>query len=201
MKKKKQGKYQTQIHGGSFFSPCFLTEEEYANAYKDSVFYVEKDFMGEYQKHLAALPHIASIAKTYVLNNWEKVKDWANLDVVIIHGPTGEWTEYYNNKKILPPVVETEPSDKVKKLLALVSKESRKESDQMKKWRKEWEEEDNLRHNPIKTIDHVVLDPSDGDFSISVNGKEHWWIQDEAVIIIADYIETEIRKQNEESGS
>ena len=42
----------------------------------------------------------------------------------------------------------------------------------------------------------MVLDPTDGDFSITINGKEHWWIQDEAVIIIADYIEKKLKKEN-----
>jgi len=196
-RKKKQEEYKTQIYG-SVFSPCFMTEEEYENAYKQSIFYVEKDFKAEYQKHLAALPHIASVAKSYILNNWEKVTDWANLDVVIIHGPTGEWTEYYNNEKILPPVVEKEPTERMKRFLALVSKEEPKESSILSKWRKEWQEEDKKRHNPIRVIDKVILDPTDGDFSLSVNGKEHWWIQDEAIIIIADYIEKQLEKKEDE---
>ena len=50
--------------------------------------------------------------------------------------------------------------------------------------------------NPVLTINNVVLDPTDGDFSITINGKEHWWIQDEAVIIIADYIEKRLKKEN-----
>lgn len=193
-RKKKQEQYEMQIHP-SFFTPCFMTEAEYENAYKNSVFYVEKDFMKEYQNHLAALPHIAAIAKSYVLNNFEKVTDWANLDVVIIHGPTGEWTEYYNNEKILPPVVKKEPTERMKRFLALVSKEKPKEDSILNKWRQEWLEEDKKRHNPIRVIDKVVLDPTDGDFSISVNGKEHWWIQDEAIIIIADYIEKQLKPE------
>ena len=196
MKKKKE--YKQQIYG-ELFSPCFMTEEEYANAYKNSIFYVEKDFMSEYRKHLAALPHVASVAKSYILNNWGKVTDWSELDVVIIHGPTGEWTEYYNNEKNLPPVEEKEPSEKIKKFLALVSKEKPKGNSILEKFQKEMEEENKLRHNPIKTIDMIVLDPTDGDFSITVNGKEHWWIQDEAVIIIADYIENQLKKNNEKN--
>ena len=53
-------------------------------------------------------------------------------------------------------------------------------------------------HNPIVTIDEVVLDPTDGDFSITVNGgKEHWWIGDEEVILIADYIEEKLKNLSE----
>ena len=44
----------------------------------------------------------------------------------------------------------------------------------------------------------MVLDPSDGDFSLTINGKEHWWIQDEAVIIIANYIENQLKSNTDE---
>jgi hypothetical protein len=191
MKKRKE--YNQQIYG-ELFSPCFMTEKEYEEGYKRSEFYIESNFMKEYRKHLVALPHIASIAKSYILNNWKKVTNWENLDVVIVHGPTGEWTEYYNNEKILPHVGKKETSEKTKKFLSLVSEEKPKSGSVLEKYRKKWEKKDKLRHNPIKTIDEVVLDPTDGDFSITVNGKEHWWIQDEAVIIIADYIEKQLNK-------
>ena len=60
------------------------------------------------------------------------------------------------------------------------------------------ERERKEKHNPVKSIDRVVLDPSDGDFSLTINGKEHWWIQDEAVIIIADYIENQLKSNTDE---
>ena len=154
--------------------------------------------MSEYRKHLAALPHVASVAKSYILNNWKKITNWDNLDVIIIHGPTGEWTEYYNNEKDLPLLEEEEPSEAKKKFLSLVSKEKPERNSIFERFQKKWDKENKLRHNPIKTIDDVVLDPTDGDFSITVNGKEHWWIQDEAVIIIADYIENQLKKQDNE---
>lgn len=194
MKKKKE--YKQQIYG-SVFSPCFMTEEEFEDGYKNSIFYVDSNFMDEYRKHLAALPHIASIAKSYILKNWEKVTNWENLDVVIVHGPTGEWTEYYNNEKELPPVEEEEPSEAKKKFL---EKQKPKRNSVLDDFLKQMEEDNKLKHNPIKTIDEVVLDPTDGDFSITVNGKEHWWIQDEAVIIIADYIENQLKIQNNEKA-
>jgi hypothetical protein len=52
------------------------------------------------------------------------------------------------------------------------------------------------KHNPILEFNEVVLDPTDGDFSITVNGDQaHWWIQDEAVILIADYIEKQLNSK------
>jgi len=166
----------SQIHG-QIFSPCFMTEEEYENAYKQSLFYVEKDYMEEYRKHMVAMEHVASMAKVFILKNWKKVTDWSGLDVKIKHGPSGKVTEYFN---YVPYV----PGDK--------------------KHSKTWDEmmiridEDNKKkHNPIREFNSVVLDPTDGDFSITVNGdQEHWWIQEEAVIIIADYIENQLNKES-----
>jgi hypothetical protein len=42
-----------------------------------------------------------------------------------------------------------------------------------------------------------VLDPTDGDFSIVINETDdHWWIGDEEIIVIADYIETHLKEKN-----
>ena len=49
-------------------------------------------------------------------------------------------------------------------------------------------------HNPIIEVSDVVLDPTDGDFSITINGAEYWWIDQESIIIIASYIEKQISK-------
>lgn len=44
--------------------------------------------------------------------------------------------------------------------------------------------------NPVITLTDVVLDPTDGDFSLTINGKELWWINNESIVTIASYIET-----------
>jgi hypothetical protein len=159
---------------GTIFSPCFMTEEEYEEGYKQSVFYVEKDYMEEYRKHMVAMEHIANIAKTYILKNWKGVTDWSGLEVTITHGPTGEKTEYYN-------YVESDRSGKM--------------SETMRKVFERIDERNRAKHNPIREFNEVVLDPTDGDFSITVNGDvQHWWISDDEVIIIADYIEKQLSK-------
>lgn len=161
---------------GQIFSPCFMTEEEYENGYKNSVFYVEKDYMAEYRKHIAAMEHIASIAKSYILKNYKKVTDWSGLNVKIIHGPTGKKTEYYN---YVPHI----PGDK---------RASKTWDDIMINI----DERNKKKHNPIHEFTDVILDPTDGDFSVVINGsEEHWWIQDEAVIVIADYIEKQLKNE------
>ncbi len=167
----KRSKYPQLIYG-DIFTPCFMSEEEFEKGYKESVFYVDKDFKKEYESHIAAMGHIANIAKTYILNNWTKVKDWSNLEVVVVHGPTGEATYYYSYKERI------RKNDYSTDIFLKFDKQKKR------------------NQNPVKTIDEVILDPTDGDFSVTINGKEHWWIQDEAIIIIADYIEKQIKSQD-----
>jgi hypothetical protein len=49
----------------------------------------------------------------------------------------------------------------------------------------------------IVSLTGVVLDPTDGDFSLTVNGKNHLWIDDESVIVIADYIEKSLKEDEQ----
>lgn len=46
--------------------------------------------------------------------------------------------------------------------------------------------------NPIKTLE-IIYDEIDSDMSVTINGKEFWWIPDNNVIDIADYIETYLK--------
>lgn len=161
---------------GEMLTPCFTSEADFENAYKSSVFYVSENYLSEYRNHMVAMHHVANIAKSYILNNWKKIDDWSDLEITFIHGPTGEATTYYKYTPI--------------NFLATFSKE-------FEKIEKKIDKENKKRHNPLIQIDEVVLDPTDGDFSVTVNGKnEHWWIQDEAVILLADYIEKKLKSNN-----
>ena len=167
------------IHG-SIMSPCFMTEEEFEEGYKESIFYVDKGFKDEYEKHIAAMGHIANIAKSYIHKNWKLVKDWSDLEVVVAHGPTGESTYYYAYKERIIRKDYIGYGGGIASDLFLKFDRAKKRN-----------------QNPVKTMDSVVLDPTDGDFSVTINGNEHWWIQDEAVIIIADYIEKQLKTQED----
>lgn len=172
---------------GQIFSPCFMTEEAFEKGYQNSEFWTEKEFYAEYRKHMVAMSHVAECAKIYILKNYLKVTNWSDLEVVIIHGPTGESTDYYNHEK------HAARTERRKKRQEKTDAKADKLPSSLQKIFAEMEEKDRARHNPIQTITDVVLDPTDGDFSLTVNGKQHWWIQDEAVIIIANYIEEELK--------
>ena len=51
-------------------------------------------------------------------------------------------------------------------------------------------------HNPIVSFDSAVLDTTDGDFSVKINGQDFYWIDDKPIIEIADYIEEQLKKEN-----
>ena len=159
---------------GQIFNPCFLTEEEFENGYKNSEFYVDKNFLSEYRKHMVAMDHIANMAKSYIVNNWKKVEDWSDLDVIIKAGNTGKETHYYKYAE-----------------RDHFNTRNVKVAEMLEEWKKE--EEDN--QNPIRVFNEVVLDPTDGDFSVKINDIEHWWINDDAIITIADYIELQLNSK------
>jgi len=156
---------------GELFTPVFSTTDEFSEGYKQSTFFVDKEFYREYRKHIAALSHTAACAKIFVLNNWEKITDWSKLNVSI-RDNSGKTTEYYNYV----------PSDRK-------TWGKRGKSDAVQKLLKDMEFRRSKKHNPVNELFGVVLDPTDGDFSLTINKKDHLWIDDESVIIIADYIE------------
>jgi hypothetical protein len=172
----------------------FLEEGEYKKHWQSSVFWVEGDYMKEYHKYQEAMHHIAEFAKMFILENYENVKDWSELDIKLRHGLDGTVVEFYNHyKKPVPP---KEPTEKMKKFMSLVSKDKPKRSDIIQKWLDEAEEENKAKHNPIVTFDEAVLDTSDGDFSVKINGQDFYWIADWPIIQIADYIEEQLKTQD-----
>lgn len=150
-----------------------MNMEDHESYWKRSEFYTDKNFIEEYRLHKIAMQHIAECAKIYIVNNWEKVTDWSNLNV-LIKDNTKVATKYYNH----------------------IPKSQRKEKTS-KAWdrlMKSMEKERSKEHNPVKTVEGIVLDTSDGDFSLTINGKDHLWIHDVSVLIIADYIEKQLKE-------
>lgn len=142
------------------------------NKNRDVKLYVEKDFFNEYNDCLDRMSRIAGCAKIYILRNWDKVKNWSDLNIEILDN-TNQVTIYYNYK----------PKD--------FHKETTKSG---KLWRKMMLDFYKERHNPIKSFTEPVMDHADGDFSITINGINHLWISDENVIEIANYIEKQLNE-------
>jgi len=173
----------------------FLEEDEYKKYWQSSIFWVESGYMGEYLKYQEAMHHIAEFAKMYILENYEKVEDWSELDIKLTHNLDGTIVEFYNHyKKPVPP---KEPTEKMKNFMKLVSKEITKSSERWDNWQAEYEEEMKAKHNPIVTFDEAVLDTHDGDFSVKINGQDFYWIDDYPILVIANYIEEQLKEQKD----
>lgn len=163
-----------QLHGILMY-PSSLNEREHEKTIFSSDHAVSKDFRKTYENYIAYMQIVAESAKIYILNNWKKVRNWKDLEISIVDN-SGKETFYYHHKDtkpVLKNIRSVSYSERVAKYLA-----------RRKKW-----------HNPAKKVSDAVLDTSDGDFSVKINGKWHNWIDKESVIVLADYIERQLTKK------
>lgn len=156
--------------------PCSTTNEHNDTVMHSTDYSVKSNFLQEYNNHIAAMEIVAECAKIYILNNWEKVIDWSNLNVVVTDGRGGKYkpVEYFNYVKRERKKQGVKSSGLMNDILASMDATDKK------------------KHNPIVSLNDVVLDPTDGDFSLTINGKEHFWISDDSVIVIAAYVEQQL---------
>jgi len=158
---------------GMMFRPCSFTMEEHDKTWHSADHSVRSEFYKAYSDHIAGQQIVAGCAKIYIYNNYQKVKDWTDLEVVITE--EDEVVDYYNYKETRRRKREGK-SEAFDKITDRIDAENR------------------IRHNPVTSVTDAVLDYSDGDFSITINGREHWWLNDDEVIIIADYIEKQLKE-------
>lgn len=158
------------------FRPISLTAEDNIKLWKSSTYFVDKDFEKAYQQHISASLVVVESAKIYVDTNWQKITDWSKLNLDIIDN-TGVKTVYYNYDEYCKSKEEY--------------LKNKPESTTFNEIRSRLELRLKAKHNPIKTLTDVVLDV-DGDFSITVNGNNHLWIDDKSILDIATYIENSI---------
>lgn len=173
------------------FRPVFMTEEEFEQGMRTTEAWTEEGFMDAYRKYMVFMGLVADCAKIYILKNYERVQSWEGLDVKITHGPTGKVTDYYNHERSIEKIVKRK-EEQSKTTNGAREHRSKILDDMLKRA----EKRNRKRHNPISSLTEVVLDPTDGDFSLTINGEQHWWIRDEEIIIIADYIEKQLKLQD-----
>lgn len=181
---------------GMLMRPCAMNEEEHRRIWKTSEFWTEKNFLDEYSKHRVAMQHVAECAKIFIMENWQKINDWSRMNVVILCRQ-GRF-EFYNYETYPHKSSDTpeEPSTE-----SDTRKPRKVSSSGMDEFLKEMDEKLRAKHNPIKEVKEFVLDPSDGDFSVTINGQELWMINEEAVIEISNWMEEELRGPEEPKES
>lgn len=164
--------------------------------WRSSHFWTEKDFLEEYSKWITASQHVIECAKIYVSKNWKRISDWSGLEVVI-KCRQGKF-EFYNY--VPNPSMEKKEEEQTEETTFEPGKKRARKvnSPTVLNIVKRLEEHNKNRHNPITSLTDVVLDPTDGDFSLTINGKELWVINGEAVIEIAAYMEEKLANEQEE---
>lgn len=160
-----------QLHGLLFY-PSSLTQRDHEKTIFSSTAAIRKNFRKTYENHIAYMKIVEESAKIYILNNYTKVRDWRDLQISIVDN-SGKEIFYYRYTK-----------RKVKCYSKFAEYRNRKINTKNKK-----------NHNPVKKVSDAILDTSDGDFSIKINGKQHNWIDAESVIVLADYIEGKLNQK------
>lgn len=127
-------------------------------------------FLQQFNKLHAQEGKLLNEAKHYIVENYEKITDWSELSLEIKNG---------NN---------IDNSNK----LAEFTYTPFKNSTYLKKLSKHYNSfyvDYDVSDDSVKTITDVVLDETDGDLSITVNGLEWWWIDKQTVMLLTIYIQ------------
>jgi hypothetical protein len=153
---------------GLIMRPMSATLEENEQTMRCSEYWTETDFREKYQQHLVALDLMAESAKIYVLKNYQQVKDWSGL-ALEVRDRTGQTFKYYQYR------------DKGwNKMIKGVQRMLQKRKEQ---------------ENPVICLSDAVLDPTDGDFSVTINNTRHEMVDDVSLVLLADYIEKQLKEQ------
>jgi hypothetical protein len=160
-------------------------EEGVYKRLRESEFYKGK-FGNEYYRRMSEMNSIVEVAKMYIVDNYKKVSDWAELHFELRGYAEDKGTLCFGmkdaeRKRRYPPKAESETKPGKRKVR---SERFHHLEEMMKK-----HDEERIQ---ISTFDEAVYDWTDGDFSITINGKEYWWINHrnpDTVIEIAHFIE------------
>lgn len=161
-------------------------EENTLNSIRSKESYNSGSFYDNYNRIHSELGSLVAGAKIYILDNYKKVNDYSDLSMLLVSGASGE--RVHLGKKRADRAKKPEPTGKIGKFAksAPVSETLQKMLDEM-----------DSKMVTVATFDEAVYDWTDGDFSVTMNGKLYLWITSESVIEIADYIEIKLKEQDE----
>lgn len=117
-------------------------------------------------------------AKLYIIANCDKVNDWSSLYLFITNGNNVDNSNKLESFNYVP--YEPEFHNKWLKYSANIGGETRPHE---------------YKDESIKTVTDPVYDDFDGDFSITINGLEWWWIDYDAVMRLAIFIERSLNPE------
>lgn len=162
-----------KIHGQVYMRPHLMTAEQnsaYAMGLRHSC---ASDFLSEFNRHIDAMRAVSECAKVYIDDHWRLIEDWTDLNI-IIDDLSGETVEYYNYKE--DPRLSKTIDNELIKVGFLTKIDGRNKA----------------KHNPILRMDDIRLDYGTGFLTVIINGRVHEGIEDEAIVLIADFIERQL---------
>jgi hypothetical protein len=165
-------------------------EEGVYKRLRESEFY-KGNFGKEYYQRIHEARSVVEAAKIYIMDNYAKVKDWTEVHFNLVgYGEKERSDRVYfgmkdaERKRRYPPKPRPEPKESKR---ALRAERMPKLAAMLKRM-----DEEKIQ---VETFE-AVYDWTDGDFSITVNGKEYWWIDHhnpDAIIEIAHFIENQLQ--------
>jgi len=144
-------------------------EEEVLSIIREGKKYKGGNFETLYIELSAETRSLVEAAKIYILDNYEKVKDYKTLHMML-RCANHEGTQYFGTR----------------------SKRSKGGS----KIFNDLINELNKQTIEIKTFDKAIYDWTDGDFSVVFNGESYNWIDSNSIIDIAAHIERKLDNDN-----
>jgi hypothetical protein len=116
----------------------------------------------------AELRRLVDVAKVYILDNYQKVENYSELNL-ILRAANHDKTCYFGQRR------KTEDDIKISSAFHRIL------------------EELDAQTIEIKSFDKAVFDWTDGDFSVVFNGVNYNWIDSNSIVDIADYIESRLK--------
>lgn len=132
-----------------------------------------------YTKAIKESERIAGVAKFFIIENWQKVKDWNRYDLYLHSAFSKEWFHFHSHSEEMYERIYSNPDiEDWKKTTTKIQEKSSKR-----------------RHNPIVEFNEAFLD-WDGDFNVTINGRSIAWLDDHSVINLAEHIVRSLSAQN-----
>jgi hypothetical protein len=160
-------------------------EQEVLEALRTDWFYLTGSFGREYEQRVRETRKLVEVAKIYVLDNYSKVKSWRNLWTTI------RAANYDNLVYIHKRDSELRKERRLRQKTNGKENRPRARKMRLEKFEDIFKELDKKTVSP-KTFTGAVYDWTDGDFSVKINGKWYNWINAQAIIDIAAYIEEQL---------
>jgi hypothetical protein len=144
-------------------------QEEVLSVIRESKKYKGGNFETLYIELSAETRSLVESAKVYILDNYEKVKDYKTLHLML-RCVNNEGTQYFGTRSKRNKEGSKVFNDLINEL--------------------------NKQTIEIKTFDEAVYDWTDGDFSVTFNGVNYNWIDSNSIIDIAAHIERKLDNDN-----